>query len=444
MNKKILPILIIPLLILVFRPLNIDLNQAIILSSLIITVVSWIIGFPNKIISSIFLLVMFILFGNTPADKILSFPLSSNFFLIIFSFVFSQGVINSNLGEKLFLPFINRYGRNINQFLVTMLVTITILVFVIPQPYSRAILIAMVYLEYFNSIDLKKETREVLMFSIFAFNIIIHTFFKRGDIVLNNGILAVANVQMSEIDWMVNLIVPALGMLILALFLFKFAFRKELQLFEPGQVSVKKVDLNKDDKINLALIITIIILWATESIHNINPAIVLVAGTIVMYFRKIISLEDAKSVNVEVLFFLTAAFSIGTVMTGSGIADKIFGNLTGLLGDEFNFMFILVIVLSSMILRIFLGSSVTTMSVAIPTFISLSNGMVEPVIIMFLVFTSIVTFYLLPFHNSLLAVGEGVYYTNRTVLKFGLFTIPLTLISVFLFFIPWWRFIGLL
>ena len=66
MNKKAISILVLPLLILIFRPLNIDLNQAIILSSLMITIISWVIGKPNKIISSIFLLIMFILFGNTP------------------------------------------------------------------------------------------------------------------------------------------------------------------------------------------------------------------------------------------------------------------------------------------------------------------------------------------------------------------------------------------
>lgn len=445
MKKRLLPILVllIILFILAFRPLDMDLNQAIVLSALIVTVVSWVVGYPNKIIASVFLLIMFIIFGNTPASRVLHFPLSPTFILIIFSFIFSQGIINSNLASKLFLPFINRYARNINQFLITMLVTVIIMVFTIPQSHSRIILLSIVYLEYFNSIDLQKETRDVLMFSLFAFNIIVHVFFKRGDIVLNNGILAVANVQMSELEWMKNLLVPGFAMTVLGMLLFKLAFRKELKLFQAGELSHEKIDLNRDDRINLSLIILIILLWATESIHNISPTLVLVAGTIAMYIRGIISFEDAKSVNIELLFFLTAAFSIGNVMSESGIADKIFGNLTGLLGSEFNYTYILVIVLSSMILRVFLGSSVTTMSVAIPTFISLSEGMVEPEVIMFLVFTSILTFYLLPFHNSLLAVGEGSFYTNEIVFRFGLYTILLTLVSIFCFFIPWWKLIGL-
>lgn len=445
MNKKAISILTLPLLILIFRPLNMDLNQAIILSSLMITIVSWVAGKPNKIISSIFLLIMFILFGNTPIKTILSFPLSPNFLMIIFSFIFSQGIINSNLAKKVFLPFINRYSRSGVQFFITMVISIIILVSIIPQPYSRVILIAMVYQEFFNSINLEEATREVLLFGMFAFNIITHVLIKRGDIVLNNGILAVANVQMSEFEWMKSLLVPGLGMLLLAMVFFIFVFRKELKIFKAGEISISKIELNKDDKINLALIFIIIVFWATESVHNISGTTVLIVGTIVMYLRKIISFKDLKSVNVEVLIFLSAAFSIGSVMVGSGIAEKIFGRFTELLPNEFNFVFILIIVLSSIVLRMFLGSTITTMSIVIPSFISIAEGKISSTIIMFIVFLSLVTVYLLPFHNSLLAVGEGNgYYSNKTVLRFGVFCIILTFISIFLFFIPWWRFIGLM
>src|SRR5699024_5760272 len=149
--------------------------------------------------------------------------------------------------------------------------------------------------------------------------------------------------------------------------------------------------------------------------------------------------------NLEVLVFLTAAFSIGTVMEGSGIADKIFGGLSRYLPESFSYTFVLVVMLSTMVLHMALGSSVTTMSVAIPSFISIAGEGIDPTIIMFLVFTSIVTQYLLPFHDVLLAVGEGNnYFGNKVVFRYGLYCTVLTFISVFLFFIPWWKFIGLI
>lgn len=442
MYRKLLLVLIIPLIILIYKPLNIDFNQAIIISSLLTTTVSWVLGIPNKIVSSVFLLMMFILFGNTPIDKVLFFPLSDNFLLIVFSFIFSQGIINSNLAKKLFLPFINKYSRNLLQFFITLVISIIILVFTIPQPYSRVILISLVYQEYFNNIKLDESIKEVLMFSIFAFNIIVHIFFKRGDIVLNNGILAVANVEMSELQWIKNLMIPGVAMLIIAILFFVFAFRKELALFKPGEIKDLEIALSRQDKINLALILIVIVAWATESVHNLSSAFVLVIGTFLMFIRKIITFKDLKSVNVETLFYLTAAFSIGTVMTNSGVAEKLFAPFIDFLPRNFNFKFILIIMLSSMILRLFLGSSVTTMSVAIPSFITIAGDTINSGVIMFLVFISIVTFYLLPFHNSLLAVGEGNYFSNKVVLRYGIFCIIITFISMFLFFIPWWKFVG--
>src|SRR5699024_2553014 len=222
-------------------------------------------------------------------------------------------------------PFIAKYAKNVYQFLFTMVITVIILVFIIPQPLSRVILLFTIYIQKFESIDLNCKTREVILLCMFEVNIIAHIFFKRGDIVLNNGILDVANIQMTEFEWTKNLMIPGLAMLTLAMVFFVIAFKSELKLFKSDEKDVKKVKLESNDKINLGLILLIIILWATENIHNISGSVVVIIGTILMYLRKIIDFRDFKSINLEVLVFLTAAFSIGTVMEGSGIADKIFG-----------------------------------------------------------------------------------------------------------------------
>ncbi|SET66016.1 Di-and tricarboxylate transporter [Natronincola peptidivorans] len=444
MKKTLIPLVAV-LFILIYKPFNLDFNQSLIMASFILTIFAWIIGMPNKIISSSFLLLIFILFGNTPVEKIISFPLSANFLLIVFSFVFSQGVINSNLAEKLFQPFITKYARNVYQLIFTMAALIMILVFIIPQPFSRVILMSVIYQQYFESIKLHIKTRQVLMFALFSMNIIVHTFYKRGDIILNNVILAIANVQMSEIQWMKYLMVPGMAMLLLALTIFIIAFNKELKLFKPGRLQAEKISLTKDDKINLAIISITMILWATESIHGISGAIVVLIGTGIMYFRKIVGLKDFKSINIEILVFLTAAFSIGTVMVGSGIADQVFNGFTALVPNELSLKLIFIIVLSTMVMHMMLGSNVTTVSVAIPSFISILGNGVSAVVIMFLVFLSTVSHYLLPFHNSLLVVGEGNnYFTNKIVFKFGVLSTILTLVSIFLFFVPWWKFVGLI
>lgn len=444
-NFILFGMIIIGILGVVFMPFDLELNQSILVMSLILTIFAWVVDIPNKTISSLYLLIIFLIFGNTPAKAVLSFPLSWNFLLIIFSYVLSQGIINSRLAEKLFQPFLSKYSRNVYEFLAFMVLTIIVLVFTIPQPFSRVILLAMIYQSYFDEINLDKKTRDVIMLGIFATNVIVHIFFKRGDIVLNNGILAVANVEMSEFVWMKTLMVPAMGMLVLAMIAFVIVFKKELALFKGNADKVQKIELNKEDKINLSIIMVVIILWATENIHHINGAIVVFLGLVLMYIRKIIDKEDFKAINFEVLIFLTAAFSIGRVMEGSGIAAKIFGGLSPYVPSTFSMKFVWIVSLSTMALHMVLGSSVTTMSVAIPSFISIVGPGVDPAVIMVLVFISIVTQYLLPVHNSLIIVGVGnKYYTNREVFVLGVALTVVTFISLFFFYIPWWRFIGLI
>lgn len=422
-----------------------DINQIIIILSLIFTLVCWVTGIIKKSYASIFLLLIFSIFGRTPLKKIFAFPLSSNFLLIVFSFVFSQGIANSKLTEKLFEPFISKYTRNYHQVLYSMLIIATILVFIIPQPYSRVIILSFMYYEYFTSINLKKDTKEVFMFAIFAFSLLAQMLTKRGDIVLNNGLLAVAGVSLTEFGWMKYLTIPGIFMAILAVYLFSIAFRKELVEFEPGEIRNEKINLTKDDKINLSLILIVVFLWATESIHNISGTLVVIIGTILMYFRKLVDKKDLKSINVELLLFITAAFSIGSVMTGSGVANIVFGKFTDLFPSKFSNLYILIMIITTMALHMILGSNVTTISVVVPGLMTISQGLVDTNILMFVVYLSVFSHYILPFHNILLAIGEGNgYYTSKTVSRFGIYLTVLVFVSIFFMFIPWWKLLGLI
>lgn len=360
MTKKIVLSLIAPILIVIFRPFDIDLSQSIVLGSLIFTIISWVSGIIRKNIASIFLLTIFIVFGNTDLRDIFSFPLSPNFLLIIFSFLFSQGIANSKLTEKLIQPLLIKYTDNVLKLVISMVVFSTILVFIIPQNLSRAIILSFMYYEYFTKIGLDSKAKEILLFGVYAFSLYAHLFFKRGDIILNYSMLAVGNVNLTESGWIKYMTVPSIFMTIVGLAVFLFVFRKELKTYNPSNMNIKLSNntLNKEDKINLFIIIVIILLWATEEIHGISGNIVVILGTLLMFIRKNLSKEDLKSVNIELLIFLTAAFSIGSVMKGSGIAEIIFKSFTKFFPATFSIKYVLIIMITTMVLHMVLGSNV--------------------------------------------------------------------------------------
>jgi hypothetical protein len=91
---KMLATLLVPLLIVIFRPLGLTVSQSIVLASLLLTVTWWAVGNVRRDLASIFLLVSFIIFGNTAVRKIFFFPLSSDFITIIAAFILSEGIHN--------------------------------------------------------------------------------------------------------------------------------------------------------------------------------------------------------------------------------------------------------------------------------------------------------------------------------------------------------------
>jgi hypothetical protein len=90
--KNTIKTLIAPLLIILIRPIGLNLNQSIVLATLILTITWWSTGVVDKLYASIFMLVMFSIFGQTPILRIFAFPLSETFVLIVLSYIFSQGI----------------------------------------------------------------------------------------------------------------------------------------------------------------------------------------------------------------------------------------------------------------------------------------------------------------------------------------------------------------
>ncbi len=420
-------------------------NQIIVLVSLLLTLISWTRGRTRKSISSIFLLFVFAIFGNTPLEKVFSFPLSPSFSVIALSFVFSQGIVNTGLTEKLFEPLIGKYSSNIHQFLLFMIFVILILSFIIPQPFSRAILIALVYKKYFEELGLGEKSKEALLFSLFAFSAVINTMFKEADIILNRAMIMISGLEITNLQWIKFLTLPGLGLLILIYLALIFIFKREFSDLDLGKELKEKPGLSRGDGFNLLIILATTLLWMTEGLHGIGGVYFLLAGIILMYSRKVLEVSDLKSLNPELLIFLTAAFSIGNVMMGSGIAQGLMDSFSLALPGELSYGFLFTMMVIAMLVHMVLGSVTTSLSVAIPSFYVLTKGVVSPLVISLILFSSMANHYILPIHHALISVGLGnSFYGNKPVIKLGLITGLITFVALFLFYFPWWQFLGLI
>lgn len=443
-HYKVVLTLIIPLLIVIFKPLSMTLSQSLVLATLFTTVTWWATGYINKEVASIFMIVMFILFGKTSIEKIFFFPLSPDFITIIAAFILSQGIVNSKVADRFSEFVLYKFCDNSKKLVMMSFILGVVFIFVIPQPFPRVIILASIFLSFLKKQVVDEEENNIILFSIFVASTTTCMMFLNGDVILNYAAINFAGVKMSQTEWIKYMLLPATVTSIVVLGLYLFTFRKNLNTkFELDKVA--NSEMAKEEKISIAIMLIVIVLWMTESVHGIPATYILIGGVAAMYIFKIVGLNDLKTINYKLLIFLTAAFAIGKVMTGSGVADILSNYLLTFFPASSSIFYIPFILILIVIVHMLFGSTITALSVLIPSLIGITSDVLEPQFIALLSYVAVSIQYLLPFHHVTVMIGFGNgYYENKHTLKIGLVLTIMLPILIFGVFIPWWKFIGVM
>ena len=367
--------------------------------------------------------------------------------MIIVTYLFSQGIANSGLIDKIFQPLLIKLVHNPCQCLIAVVGIFYLAMYIIPQPLARLIIVSSVLYHFLQRINIPEKTKNVIMYGVFVASAVINISTKDADIILNNVAASFSEIAISNKMWTYYMFIPTLVTCCLLGILFIYIFRKEL-------IGIKIKNIEKENKIipfsnqqKLAIVIigVTVFLWITNAIHGINNTLVTILSTTILFVIKILHKEDWKSIDITTLIFLTAAFSIGTIMKFCGAADKIFRQIESIFPTEFSSLYICMMILITMMLHMLLGSNTTTLSVVIPGLIILCNQIVKSPIIVFISVISVAFHAILPFHSISLMIGaSNNYYPGEYVTKFGL---PVTLfiyLIVIGVYIPYWNIAGLL
>ena len=434
-------------IILIWEPFNLTFQQAVIVANTILVIIWWSTGIINKIPASLFLLVIFYIFSGASIKMILSFSLSETFLMIIVTYLFSQGIVNSGLIEKILQPLLIKLVHTPCQCLIAIVGIFYLTMYIIPQPLARLIIVSSVLFHFLQQINLPERTKKVLMYGVFVASAVVNMSTKDADIIMNNMAANFSEIPISNRIWAYYMFIPTLITCCLLGILFIYIFHKDL-------IGIPLKNIEKENKISpfsaqqklaIGIIIMTVLLWTTNGIHGINNTLITIISTIILFAIKILHKEDWKSIDITTLIFLTAAFSIGNIIKFCGAADKVFGRLQAIFPTKFSLLYICVMILTTMLLHMILGSNTTTLSVVIPGLMILCSQVVKSSIIVFISVISVSFHAILPFHSISLMIGvSNNYYPAKYVTKLGL---PVTLfvyLVVIGIYIPYWNIVGLL
>lgn len=292
-----------------------------------------------------------------------------------------------------------------------------------------------------------------MIFNGFVAITMTYMLFSNGDIVLNQAAIGFQEGVVNNLSfghWFKMMSIPTLITSVVTLIVIKIGFKEELSYFHPGMIK-RGEDQAKGlsplvEKIVIITMLIIVIMWMTEPFHGVKPWIVTLIGVGIMYFLKVLELKDLKSINIQFILFLVTVFTIGRGLGEAGVTSGIFNSLQKILPDTGSIGYLMVLAIVVMVLHIFIGSSVATMSVVLPIILPLAIDLgYRSEIITLMTYTIVNIHFLLPYHHATIMIGTArEFYDEKYMLKFGLIMTPITLGLLYLVYFKYWQLIGLL
>ncbi len=437
---------VLPLLVVLLNPLALATVQNLLLAAIVLGIALWATELADRTLVSVALLVIFAATAapaGVTLQRIFSFPLSANFLTIVSSFLLSAGVVNSGVAKKLANDFLNRYCSNLVHLVIAAGLLNAFLAAVIPQPVPRITLLGSIYFVLLKEQNVTAEQRRAVLMSVFVMATSTAMILKNGDVVLNAAALSINNVDLTQMEWLRYMTLPSILASVLLAAVYIFYQKKHLHASIVMDRS-KSEPLTRQGKITCLLMVIIVVLWVTESVHGISQAYVSLAGVAIMFLLGILKTPDLKSVKIGLLLFLTAEFALGNVLADSGIAASISEILLRVMPASDNiYLPLLLLTLSIYVLHTLFGGAMGALAVSLPIVNALWGNVLGPEVISLTALVLVTCHYVFPYNQMTILVGYGQkYYEFRDVMRFAVVLTILVTVMIFGIYLPWWKMTG--
>lgn len=437
---------VLPLLTVLLNPLALATVQNLLLAAIVLGIALWATELADRTLVSVALLVIFAATAapaGVTMQRIFSFPLSANFLTIVSSFLLSAGVVNSGVAKKLANDFLNRYCSNLVHLVIAAGLLNALLAAVIPQPVPRITLLGSIYFVLLKEQNVTAEQRRAVLMSVFVMATSTAMILKNGDVVLNAAALSINNVDLTQMEWLRYMTLPSILASVLLAAVYIFYQKKHLHASIVMDRS-KSEPLTRQGKITCLLMVIIVVLWVTESVHGISQAYVSLAGVVIMFLLGILKTPDLKSVKIGLLLFLTAEFALGNVLADSGIAASISEILLRVMPASDNvYLPLLLLTLSIYVLHTLFGGAMGALAVSLPIVNALWGNVLGPEVISLTALVLVTCHYVFPYNQMTILVGYGQkYYEFRDVMRFAVVLTILVTVMIFGIYLPWWKLTG--
>jgi anion transporter len=399
--------------------------------------------------------VLLVLTGGVPQEKLYESLASDVVWLMIGAFILGSAVQQTGLAAR-FAQLVVSRARTVGSVLWLLTTMIIPLSFFIPSTSGRAAVVIPIFHTIANAANDKRVTKAIaiLMPTVILVSTIGTIIAAGSHLVANDLLYQITKQQISFTDWMLygtpfGIIASYISCwVIMRLFLDKKRLQRPITLPQ-----TKNKPLSKAEWATLTIVAVMVVLWLTESWHKLEIATVTVVGALFLTAPNIgvLKWKDAlKAVSWNLIIFVGAALVLGKALIETGAAQWIIDNLfsiSGIANAESRLLILLVLTLISLTSHIYMTSHTARAAALVPAILYLATSLkLNPTAVLFI--STVGMDYCLTFpvsSKALLMFQEldGETYKGADLLRLSSVMLLVHLALILIFYYSYWRWLGL-
>ena len=385
---------------------------------------------------------------------------NTSLWLIVIGFIMAGAMEKSGLSKRIALYLVNLAGGNANKIYWAIALVMLVMTFLVPSITARTLLMLPIVLgigQAFNAKEGQSNIVKALLFIVAmsgtAMSIGVLTAHV-GNPITVGLIQAATGTNISWAEWFRVGAPPAFTLAFISVLLIRFLWPPEMATLGQGQAYVK-TELDKMGPVTRVEYYTLLVfsltlaLWATDSMHGINVAIVGLFSVVLLLWPGIgvMSWKEAQTkVPWSIFVLYGAGLSMGSALATSGAAKWLAGTmLKPIAAMDHSVQIVLLIWIVTALQVFFTGGGPKTTALT-PIVIAHATAIgANPMVFALVLGMNMQHQYLLPVSNMPNAVINGTNQVKASeLMKTGAYVSVLaaTFFSVVVF--TYWKWIGVL
>ncbi len=417
---------------------------------MLVTIVLWTSELLEPGVAALLAVTLLPLTGATPSVRasLQGFASPVPYFLVG---VLTMGaaVVKSGLAERLARTILERArGRSLAVY-IQLVLAFPVLTFVLPSATTRSGILIHIYDEVFalGRVPRGAEIARAIMLALASINRLASTALLTGGItpVMSAAIIG----GLSWTGWLALMAVPYWAMLVLGGVLIYVRYRRGFAHGLPVPQSRRRRPIAAMEWRTLGIILGASILWLTDPLHGLDPAIPALLAFAALLTPGLGPLAWAdldRGVGWSNFFVIAASISLAHALQASGAAPWLgrwfVGGLPGL--SESALGTVVFLMLGATLLRAVVPNISGFLALALPIAMSVGReaGLNPVVCALVVMITGDAVLYYPAQSSSALVIYERGHVTAGEIFRFGLWMTLVGWVTILLVALPWWSLVG--